>query len=101
MTIKQLYVSEDIKNDEVDFSGMDTEVIVVLSNGKKYRAHFTVMRKLAAEVEKKQQDSQEVAQKYYWCKDRVIVNKISRKDLHPIVEHMMDEGDFQMIFEKL
>lgn len=108
MRIKKIYVAEDIpkgqpkkKNEDLDYGLLNTDVIVQLQNGHSYRANFITLKKLVNEFQGHQQQVEGLAKKYFWTKSMVIVNDMQKEELTPIIEYMIEEGDFQMIFEKL
>ncbi|MCX2743865.1 hypothetical protein OO013_08310 [Mangrovivirga sp. M17] len=101
MTIDKIYLSQESANQTVDFNHLNTEVIVKIGTGFKYRANFICVTELEKEFEKEFNDSKNVAKKYFWSKNLVIVKNITKNDLLPIIENMIDEGDFQLIFEKM
>lgn len=101
MTIKRIFLAEDIGSHELDYSKLDTDVIVHLENGDHYKAHFISLNELVDAVEESYRKKSEMAKRYYWSKNMVIVKDLRREELHPMINDMIDEGDFQLIFEKL
>ncbi|MEX0290377.1 MAG: hypothetical protein AB3N14_14825 [Flavobacteriaceae bacterium] len=101
MTINKIYLSEEIENDQVDYAHLKTDVIVHLDDGSKYRANFISITRLINEMQEYHQIAESFAKKYFWSNSMVIVNEIEKKDLYPMINYMIEEGDFQMIFEKL
>jgi len=108
MRIKKIYVAEDIPGDrpeeekeDVNYGLLNTDVIVQLDDGNSYRANFISLTKLANEFQAHQKQVEGLAKKYFWSKSTVIVNDLKKDQLMQMVEYMIEEGDFQMIFEKL
>lgn len=115
MRIKKIYVAEDLpiakegksgekpanKKDVLDYSLMNTDVIVQLDDGHSYKANFITLKKLANEFLAHQKKVESLAKKYFWSKSMVIVNDMEKEELIPMIQYMIEEGDFQMIFEKL
>ena len=100
MTIEKIYLSEESETGKSDYSLLNTYVIVRLDNGYKYKAFFITMKSLIDEMQGFW-NSEEKIKKYFWTGNTVIVNEISKEDLFPMIDHMIEEGDFQMIFEKI
>lgn len=106
MTVQKIYLAEDLsknsaEKEEVDYSVLNTDVIVKLDDDSTYRANFITMKKLASDFKISQERSKDMGKKYFWTKNMVIVDDIKAEDLRPMVNYMIDEGDFQVIFEKL
>lgn len=115
MRIKKIYLAEDLPtveegipgeqpgtaNEVLDYALLNTDVIVQLDDGNSYKANFITLKKLAAEFQAHQKNVESLGKKYFWSKSMVIVNDMEKEDLLPMVEYMIEEGDFQMIFEKL
>lgn len=101
MTIKKIHLSEAIENKELDYSLINTDVIIQLDNEDKYIANFIAIKKLVEDIEMHWKATKGPSKKYYWSKNMVIVKSLKKKELLPMIEYMIDEGDFQMIFEKL
>lgn len=101
MTIKKIYLPEEIEKEGLDYGFIDTDVIVQLDNGGKYKAHFMAIKKLVDDFQTYQETAADPIKKYLWSKSMVLVDDMEKKDLFPMIEYMIQEGDFQMIFEKL
>jgi hypothetical protein len=101
MTINKIYLSEAVENERLDYDLLDTDVIVELNNGVKYSAHFISIGKLVDELTDRQITLNDPSQKYFWSKNMVIVRDMEKQEMLPMIEYMIEEGDFQMIFEKL
>lgn len=115
MRIKKIYLAEDLPTNKegvpkeqkatekevLDYNLLNTDVIVQLDDGHTYKANFITLKKLASEFQAHQKMVEGLAKKYFWSKSMVIVNDMVKEDLLPLITYMIEEGDFQMIFEKL
>lgn len=101
MTIKKIYLPEAMENERFDHGFMNTDVIVQLDNEDKFVANFIAIKKLVEDIETDWKTTKDPAKKYYWSKNMVIVKSLKKKELLPMIEYMIDEGDFQLVFEKL
>lgn len=115
MTIRKIYLSEDLPTKQsdlsvkqkesdkrvMDYDFLNTDVLVQLEGGDLYRANFITLQKLIDEMQAHEVEAIHQGRKYYWSKNMVIVKDMRKKDLFPIIEYMIEEGDFQVIFEKL
>ena len=85
----------------MDYDLLQTDVIVQFDTGSTYSAKFIALQKLIDDIQNHRKSAKGPSNKYYWSQNMVIVNDIDKTDLLPIVQHMIQEGDFQIIFEKL
>src|SRR5687768_18442146 len=85
----------------VDYENINTDVIVQFENGDKYSAIFYSHKNLhnvMAEIEKSDEYS---SYTYYRVLDIVLVRDFDDGDLRPVIDAMLKEGDFQVIFKKI
>lgn len=101
MTIKKIYLPEAMENERFDYGFMNTDVIVQLDNEDKFVANFIAIKKLVEDIETDWKTKKNPSKKYYWSRNMVIVKSLKKKELLPMIEYMIDEGDFQLVFEKL
>lgn len=101
MKIQEIFLSEELENELLDYGQLNTDVIVCLKEGGKYKANFIALKKLRKEFETHQKKATNYARQYYWSENMVIVKNMNKKNLLPMIEYMIEEGDFQLIFEKL
>lgn len=90
-----------MENEKFDYGFMNTDVIVQLDNEDKFVANFIAIKKLVEDIETDWKTTKDPEKKYYWSKNMVIVKSLKKKELLPMIEYMIDEGDFQLVFEKL
>lgn len=101
MNIAKIYLSEEGESGKLDYALLHTDVIVRFDTGTTYSAKFIAIQKLIDEIRNHRKSTKDPSNKYYWSKSMVIVNDMEKKDLFPMIEYMIEEGDFQIIFEKL
>ena len=101
MNVTKIYLSEEEDNGKLNYDVLHTDVIVQSDTGHTYCAKFIAIQKLIDDIKAHRESEKNPSSKYYWSKHMVIVNDIDKQDLVPIVNHMIQEGDFQMIFRKL
>lgn len=86
---------------QVDYENINTDVIVEFENGDKYTAVFYShknLRNVMAEIEESDEYN---SYKYYRVLDIVLIRDFNGGDLRPVIETMLKEGDFQVIFRKI
>ncbi len=100
--IENLYLSIDFSGTtEVDRSDECTEVIVDLKNGDKYVCTFLTYKNLASKQMGHQISGDYLSGKYYWIDRMVFVDLLTTNRIREVVEHMIEEGDFELAFRKL
>ena len=78
----------------------DTDVFVHLNDGKKYVATFCTYKKMEL-LMNDIRSVEERPKNYLWFKNLVLVKEIEEEQIFEVVEEMIDEGDFQVLFKKL
>ncbi len=73
-------------------------VIVKMKNGDTYSATFFTFQNFLEQLPTIENN---VDMFYLWFKNLVLVRRLNESSVNAIVEQMIDEGDFQLIFTKL
>ncbi|MDX1671512.1 MAG: hypothetical protein R3211_04170 [Balneolaceae bacterium] len=88
-------------DDSVDLKNMNTDIIVSLKNGDKYVASFISYNCLYETIEKNKRTGEFLSGRYYWMKNMVLVQNLYEGNVRQIINHLIADGDFQIIFEKI
>lgn len=100
--IKNIHLSiEKIGLPAIDYASDSTDVIVELIQGDVYVASFFTYKYLEIIRQKNKKEGEFLNGKYFWAEGMVIVEDCSLRTIKRIVRHLMDEGDFEKVFEKL
>jgi hypothetical protein len=89
----------DGSGNSVNYKNMSSDVVVTMDNGYKYIASFLTYENLYELTENNVKTGAYFSGRYFWIKNMVLVD--SCNNLRPIIDHMVDQGDFQLIFEKI
>ena len=99
LEIKKIYLSLEIPGSNgFDISNENTDVIVVMEDGKKYIASFFTYANIEKLRREHQQTGEYLFGKYFRAENMVLIEKCTQEAVREIVEHMIDEGDFYMAF---
>ncbi|MEM6966417.1 MAG: hypothetical protein AAF573_16760 [Bacteroidota bacterium] len=79
----------------------NTEVIVHLNNGEKYIAAFTTFYKVEAQRIAHAETREFLGGKYFWEKNMILIDSCTEDNILLIVQHLLAEGDFLEVFEKI
>ena len=85
----------------VDYEDINTDVIVQFENGDQYSAVFYSHKNLHNVMNEIEESDEYRSYTYYRVLDIVLVRDFNDGDLRPIIEAMLKEGDFQLIFKKI
>jgi len=100
--IKDITLMADYQeNEPVDYENLSSDVIVTFDNGDQYVATFHSYRSLEALIEELNNLREGLNGQFYKILDMVLVKDFNHGDLRPIIESMVAEGDFQLIFKKV
>jgi hypothetical protein len=93
--------AEDLRNEFVDYENLNTDVIVQFDNGDEYVAPFFSVKNLEGMIEEHKHSKEYFSEEYYKLLNAVLVNDFNNSKLLRVIEHMMVEGDFQVVFKKI
>lgn len=100
--IKKIHLSvERSADEEIDYNNTDTDVVVEFSNGDTYVASFFTYGNLRDQVERNRATGANLSGKYFWVESMIFVDDCSPASIYQIVDHLIEEGDFQVAFRKL
>ena|SRR5687767_15848040 len=85
--------------DKPDYENLYTDVIVQFDNGDKYYATFMSYKSLENMISEFNEG--ESNNTLYKILNVVLIRDFNNGDLMPIVESMLAEGDFQLVFKKM
>ena len=98
--IKKISLTRDIKQGDVaDDYAEGTDVIVEFGDDDQYVATFYSVNNLRQMMDGQLQSKEYETKGYYKILNAVIVKDLYH--LFPVIEAMMGEGDFQLIFKKI
>jgi hypothetical protein len=93
--------AESLDNRFLDYENLNTDVIVRFDNGDEYIATFFSFKNLQGMIEEHKQSKEYFSEEYYRLVNAVLVNDFNNNKLLSVIEHMMAEGDFQLVFKKV
>ena len=98
--IKKVLLTAEMKKDDngKSISG-NTDVIVQLDNGSKYIASFFSYEYIKDVRNKNIKTGAFAKGKYFWDKHMVLVEECSAKVIKPVIQELIDEGEFMDVFE--
>jgi hypothetical protein len=97
--IKDIILTANIKNKPVEDG--ETDVFVHFDNGDKYVATFFSYDCLKNQLDADMKTDEFSLEHYYKILDMVLVKDFNNGNLRPVIECMIAEGDFQLVFRKL
>lgn len=89
------------ESEKIDYEHLSTDVIVEFDDGEKYIATFYSCRCLEAMINEDKQTPEFHSGKYYKILNMILVRDFNAGDIIPVVEQMIAEGDFQIVFKKI
>jgi hypothetical protein len=99
--ITKVVFSEQFPVKEFDYENHNTDVIVHFENGDRYSAVFFSHQSLNTLINQDTRNVQQDSHEYYRILDIVLVKDFNKGNLLPVIEAMIREGDFQLIFKKV
>ncbi|WCN37017.1 hypothetical protein [Aneurinibacillus uraniidurans] len=78
----------------------NTDVIVTYQDGSRWIASFFTYRNIQTLTEKNRNTGECLRGGYFWASDMVLVDECSRNRIEEIVNHLIEEKEFELIFNK-
>ncbi|WP_251565296.1 hypothetical protein [Paenibacillus pasadenensis] len=78
----------------------NTDAIVTFEDGSRWIASFYTYKNILTLAEKNQGTAECLQGKYFWSSDMVLVDECSRNRIEEVVEHLIEQFDFESIFSK-
>lgn len=85
----------------IDYEDLNTDVIVNFDNGDRYVATFFSHKALNNTIEADIQSGDFYSKQYYRILNLVLVKDFNNGDVRSVIDSMIAEGDFQLIFKKI
>ena len=102
MKITRIYLSgndSDFRSDDKDLKY--TDVIVWLEGGKKYVASFFKYSYINKIKQKNTISGEYLNGKYFWDRNMILVDECTELLIKPVIEDIINEGNFYEAFRKL
>lgn len=79
----------------------NSDVIVTFSDGSRYVASFFTYENIEHLRTKNQKTGECMNGQFFWASDMIIVERISRAEIEKIVNHLLSEEEFHLIFDRI
>lgn len=102
LKVSNIYISaENTEEDIASPEAGNTDVIVLMDDGKKYIASFFSYANIKALKQQHQKSGEYLSGAYFWEKNIVLVEACTMKVVEQVVNHLIDEGEFRDAFRQL
>jgi hypothetical protein len=78
----------------------NTDAIVTFEDGSRWIASFFTYKNVYSLAEKNKRTGECLHGKFYWRSDMILVDECSRKRIDEVINHLLLQGDFEIIFDK-
>ncbi|MCD8435996.1 hypothetical protein LNJ03_11900 [Tenacibaculum dicentrarchi] len=79
----------------------NSDVIVTFENGDKYVATFFTYENIEWLRQKNQKTGECLNGKYFCATDLILIDKLNRKEVLNVINHMIKEDEFSTYFDKI
>lgn len=98
--VKNIILTSDYQEKgSADYENLSTDVIVQFESGDEYIAAFVSAKSLEKVIH--ELDSSDETGSPYEILNYVLIKDFNNGDLRPIIDTMLAEGDFQIVFKKV
>lgn len=102
LRVKRIHLTADSSIDHTNGSCQgNTDVIVYLENGKKFIASFFTYSNILDMQIHHQLDGTYQNGSYFWDRNMVLVKDCTLQIIEPVVNDLIDEGNFREAFREL
>ncbi|HLT79446.1 MAG TPA: hypothetical protein VKZ86_00360 [Cyclobacteriaceae bacterium] len=98
---KIILTADYLQDGNADYEDLNTDVIVQFENGDKYVAAFYSWKNLENMIKELEPKDEYRSGRFYKVLNMVLVRDFDQGDIRPIIDAMLAEGDFQLVFRKL
>lgn len=100
--IQRIFLTNEFNpSSDIDALDTNTDVIVALESGEKYIASFITYRNIESIYQENLSSGDFRNGKYFWKKQMLLIRDCKKDTIKEVVNHLIDEGDFNFIFEKM
>ncbi|WP_068774125.1 hypothetical protein [Paenibacillus sp. FJAT-26967] len=78
----------------------NTDVNVTFEDGSRWVASFFSYTNIQTLARTNQQTGECLCGKYFWGSDMILVDECSRNRIEEVIEHLLNTGDFERLFDK-
>ncbi len=79
----------------------NTDVIVTFADASRWVATFLSYANIQTLTEKNRRTGECLAGAYFWASDMILIDEVSRPRIEEVVQHLIQEGEFEAIFTYL
>ena len=79
----------------------NSDVIVTFDDKSKYVASFFTYDNIEYLRQKNRQTGECLDGRFFWASDMIIIERINRKEVVEIIEHLIKEKEFESIFDQI
>jgi hypothetical protein len=79
----------------------NTDVIVTFDDGSRWVATFFSYANILHLTEKDRRTGECLGGAYFWASDMILIDEVSRPRIEEVVQHLIQEGEFETDFTRL
>ncbi len=102
--IKDIWIESELKGAIIGGTpetNDNSDVIVTFSDDSRYIASLFTYQNIEHLRQKNKKDGECLNGRFFWSSDMIIVDKINRTEIEEIINHLILENEFELIFDKI
>ena len=100
-SISTIRISPKLTTGEFSSADFNGDVIVRFDNGEEFVGAFSTFENLEVLINSRKSSPEYFSVNYYKVLNTVLVSDFCEGNLQPVIEHMILEGDFQLVFKRV
>jgi hypothetical protein len=101
MEIKDIWIESENKSTVIDGeieTNDNSDVIVTMTNDKKYIATFFTYKNIEFLRRKNQRTNESLKGKYFYATDMILIERINRTEIMNVIKHQIKIDEFESAF---
>jgi len=102
--IKNIWIETEVKGTIINGTpeiNDNSDVIITFKDNTRFIASFFTYTNIEYLRQKNKRTGECLDGRYFWASDIIIVDKINRKEITEIIQHLIEENEFESIFDKI
>lgn len=101
LEIAKIFLTSEFDAHVEDDANTFTDVVVQLNSGEMYIASFFTYQNIETVRNQNSKSGEFLSGKYFWAKNLILIDSCKKENIEKIIQHLMDEGDFRSVFNKI
>ena len=102
--IRDIWIESEVNEPAISGTAQtndNSDVIVTFTDDSRHVASFFTYQNIEHLRQKNKKTGECLSGKFFWASDMLIVDRIKRSEIESIIEHLIHENEFALIFNEI